>query len=575
MDHKILNILIADDDSGDIKQFKRVLQETGLSHVCTAVTSIEEALVISSQRAFDCIFVDYQLPGGMTGLDGIASLHRQCSEVPVIMLTGSGDEMVAIEAMKRGAFDYLVKENLTSELLKKSIDSVIDKALLEKQKKEKTSKIEYIADHDYLTDIPNRRLFHRNFSKALMRAERDKKMYAVMLLDLDRFKNINDALGHHVGDKLLKLVTDRFRSVLRVEDVLARLGGDEFGVLIRKLNDSKQVGLIANNLIRVLEKSFSIGHEKMNTTTSIGIAIYPTDGTTVSDLLRNADKAMYVAKHKGGNHFEFYAPEFNAPEFNAQMTQRLHIEAALRDAINNREFYLCYQPIYHLADNTLFGVEALLRWRHAEFEKIPIADVISVAEESGLIVSICDWVLNEALHQYAAWKVKYDVMFKLSINFSVKSMLSLDWYTKVKKLAETYQVDPHVLIFELTETDIMKDMTGMQKILSNLTAMGAQVFVDNFGTGFSSINIIRNLPAAGFKIDKSCMQQIEHSKGDKNFVNSLFVLAENMGLTVVAKGIEIETQFDFLKSYPKEKLQGYYLSKPLLPNEVERLLRAD
>src|SRR3989338_1948852 len=167
MDHKILNILIADDDIGDIKQFKRILQQTGLSHVCTAVTSIEEAVVISSQRAFDCIFVDYQLPGGMTGLDGIASLHRQCSEVPVIMLTGSGDEMVAIEAMKRGALDYLVKENLTSELLKKSIDSVIDKALLEKQKKEKTSKIEYIADHDYLTDIPNRRLFHRNFMASI------------------------------------------------------------------------------------------------------------------------------------------------------------------------------------------------------------------------------------------------------------------------------------------------------------------------------------------------------------------------------------------------------------------------
>src|SRR3989344_3066066 len=162
MDHKILNILIADDDSGDIKQFKRVLQETGLSHVCTAVTNIEEALVISSQRAFDCIFVDYKLPGGMTGLDGIASLHRQCSEVPVIMLTGSGDEMVAIEAMKRGASDYIIKETLSSELLKQSISSVIEKALLEKKMKEKKSNIEYSAYHDYLTNIPNRRFFHHN-----------------------------------------------------------------------------------------------------------------------------------------------------------------------------------------------------------------------------------------------------------------------------------------------------------------------------------------------------------------------------------------------------------------------------
>src|SRR3990167_7580573 len=564
---KPLNILVVDDDRGDIKQFRRILKETGLSHQCTAVADIEKALIACTSHSFDCVFIDYRMPG-MNGLDGLIFLHHQFPETPVIMLTGSGDEMVATEAMKRGAADYIIKENLSPELLKKSISNAIEKAFLEKQVHDKESKIEYIAYHDYLTNIPNRRFFHHDVSKAIVHAERNKKMIAVMLLDLDRFKNINDTLGHEAGDQLLKLVTARLQSVLRAEDTLARLGGDEFGVMTSGFVNKENAALISKNLIHSLAKSFVINNKKINITTSVGIALYPSAGTTVSDLLRNADQAMYVAKHRGGNNFEFYSPEGYL-----KMTKRLRIENALKNAVKNQELYLCYQPIYNLVDNSLFGVEALLRWHHPEFGKTSISEIISVAEESGLIIQICDWVLNEALRQFKAWQLNTSQVFKLAINLSAKNLAAPDWCAKVKKLTENYHIDLHPLIFELTETDVIQDMKNMNHVLSELITIGAEIFIDDFGTGFSSISMIQNLPVSGFKNDQSCIQGIEQNETSRNLVKSLFVLADNMKLTVVVEGIETQGQLDFVKSYAKGKGQGYYLSKPILANEFEKLVK--
>ena len=307
MDQKIFFILIADDDQGDIKQLQRILKQTGLLHKCIAVNSVEEALTACESQPIDCIVVDYQFPGGPNGLEGIKILHHQSPHVPIIMLTGSGNEMVATEAMKRGASDYIIKENLTATLLKKSILNALEKAGLEKQLRDKESYIEYIAYHDYLTNLPNRPLFYHDLSKTLAQAKRHKKMFAVMLLDLDEFKNINDTFGHDVGDQLLTLVAVRLQSALRAEDTLARVGGDEFGILLNELENQDNAAFVAKNLILSLKKSFTINNKKMNMTASIGIAIYPCIADSVDDLLSKADKAMYVAKHHGRNNFQFYS----------------------------------------------------------------------------------------------------------------------------------------------------------------------------------------------------------------------------------------------------------------------------
>jgi diguanylate cyclase (GGDEF)-like protein len=310
MDKSTLNILIIDDDEGDRKQIKRALKQSGLICECVETVSVESALLACEHHAFDCTIIDYELPG-QDGLAGITALHTLLPYMAIIMSTGHGDEMVATEAIKHGASDYIVKKNLDPTLLRKTIVAAIEKKELEKQLSEQISKIEYMAYHDYLTDIPNRLLFEQAVVRALAHAKRYKKLVGLLFIDLDRFKNINDVLGHGTGDSLLQQVTKRFQSAVREEEMVARLGGDEFGVLIGEMSELKAAGFVANNLIDSLKAPFLLDTKTVYVTPSIGIATYPFAGKTVSELMKNADIAMYQAKMAGKNNFQFYTPKFN------------------------------------------------------------------------------------------------------------------------------------------------------------------------------------------------------------------------------------------------------------------------
>ena len=566
MDPITLNILIVDDDEGDRKLLQRTLKQSGLACECTETMGIEDAVNACNNITFDCAIIDYQLPGH-DGLAGIFILNAQCPGMAIIMSTGQGNEDVAAEAIKNGASDYIVKKNLSPESLKKSISNAIEKRRLEKKLKEKEFEINHIAHHDYLTNIPNRHFFNLIVLKELAHAKRLKQMCAVFFLDLDRFKNINDSLGHEAGDSLLKQVSKRFQSVMREEDVLARLGGDEFGILIGNMKDLSDAEICAKKIINILKKSFLLVGEKINITSSIGIAVYPSGGKTISDLMRNADKAMYQAKNDGKNNFQFYSSKIKQ-----QTSQRLHIEIALREALKKQEFYLCYQPIYRLSDTFLLGVEVLLRWRHEVYGKVPIDEIISVAEESGLIVQMGDWIINEAFREYKSWNLNADTSIKLALNLSPRQLDADDWLCKLKKLIQSHQIDPNLLIFELTETDVIREMRGIKEALSLITAWGAQIYIDDFGMGYSSLKMIRNLPISGLKIDKSCIEGLENIESDRSLVKSLFMLAENMGFVAVAEGIETQTQFELLKAYAHGNGQGYYLSRPLPSDEIVKLL---
>jgi len=300
-----LKILIIDDDEGDRKQIKRALKQAGLLIECIETVSVEKALEVCKNHSFDCTIIDYELPG-YDGLTGVTALHRRFPYMVIIMSTGHGDEMVATEAMKRGANDYIIKKNLDPKLLYKKIFEAIEKKKLENQLNEKTTKTDYMAHHDYLTDIPNRFFFEHTLSRALAHAKRYKKIVGMLFIDLDRFKNINDVLGHKVGDSLLKQVSKRFQSVIREEEMLARLGGDEFGLLIGDMNKIEDAGIVAEKLIHSLEAPFLLDVEKITITSSIGIATYPFAGETVSELMRSADTAMYQAKKAGKNNFKFF-----------------------------------------------------------------------------------------------------------------------------------------------------------------------------------------------------------------------------------------------------------------------------
>lgn len=567
MDQNIINILITDDDQGDRHEIKRLLKQSGLACECTEVVSVEEAIKACDNAVFHCVIIDYQLTG-QNGLEGMSLLHSQFPEMPIIMLTGHGNEMIAIEAVKRGASDYIAKKNLNADLLRKSITDAIEKCQLEKKIKKQTMKIDHMAHYDYLTKIPNRQYFSEMLSRTLNSAKRHRRILAVLLLDLDRFKNVNDELGHEMGDLLLKQAARRFQSTLRGEDILARLGGDEFIILLGEINKREDAELVAQKLIFSLKEPFLLGNETVSITSSIGIATYPFAGETVVDLIRSADQAMYKAKKVGKNNFQFYMPEFNR-----KLTQRLRIENALQNALKNQEFYLCYQPIYHLNDSSLFAIEALLRWNHPEFVDTPIKEIISVSEELGSIVPMGDWIMNEAFRQYKEWKLKNNTSIKLSLNIAPQQLLSLDWFSKVGRLMEAHQIDPRLLIFELTETDIVKNMVDTQETLTAFTKIGVQIFIDDFGMGYSTLNMLKNFTITGIKIDKSIVNNISDtgSNGQK-VLESLFLFAEKIGFSVIAEGVETKTQLDFLKSYTKEKCQGYYLSKPLSPDDMAKLL---
>jgi len=561
-----LNILIADDDKGDIEQFKRVLDKSGLSYECTSVMSIEEALTACNRSTFDCVVLDYLLPV-QTGLEGIALIRAQFPYLPVIMLTGSGDERVATEAMKRGASDYIVKENLTPELLNKSISSSIDRLLLKKQVLEQETRIDRISYRDRLTDIPNRFLFEYALTKALEAAKIHKKLLGILLIDIDRFKNINTTLGLEIGDALLKQLVARFETLLTTEDMLARLGSDEFVILIPELKAREDAGFLAQKILHALEKPFLMNYEKIYVTASIGIATYPFAGDSVFDLMRRMDTAMYQAKWGGRNNFQFYLPEFDK-----KIESRYRIEHALYNALDNHEFYLMYQPIYNLADNTVFGVEPLLCWKHAEFGKIPIDEITSVAEDSHLIVSINNWMMDELFRQCQACQLKGASPISLVLNLSPRQLNVVNWLSHVKKLMEKYKIDPRHLIFELLQTEKMIDMPMALNVLPAILEAGARIFIDDIGMTPYSINMLKNVSISGLKIHKLFIKDIEDNIKDRNFLKSFLMFADNMGFDVIIEGVETKVQLDFLKFFTEGKCKTYYLSHALPLEDMEKLL---
>ncbi len=552
-------VILIVDDEGNTKNIQRALKKIDLQcHIFSAV-SIEQSLQICMAQKINCMLIGHQLMGA-SGLDEITALNQQFPFMAIIMLVRSGDEMVAIDALKHGVSDCIIKKKVDSILLGKTIYSAIGKKKLEK-------KLNHVTHYDYLTDTPNRLYFEQLISKELAYAKHYQKTLCLFFIDIDRFKTINDALGYEIGDLVLQQVVKRFKSVLQEKDLLARLGGDEFGILTGEINQIEEATLLAKKLLFSLKPPFLLNNEKVTVTVSIGIAMYPQARDSVSELMRSADKAMSQVKKTGKNNFIIYKSNFDQT-----IVRRFHIETALRNAIEKKELYLHYQPIYNLSDLSLFGVEALLRWNHDEFGQFSIDEIISVAEESGLIISIGDWVINEAFRQYNDWSLQANTQFKLAINISPDQLVNTNFVSNLEKSIQNYQMNPNVLIFELTETDVIKQMFATQKTLASITEMGVQIFVDDFGMGYSSLNIIKNIPISGIKIDRHSIKNLSTRAFDRNLVNSLFLLAKNMGFAVVAEGIETKAQLDLLKPHAGEMGQGNYLSVPLSSDEIAKLI---
>lgn len=434
--------------------------------------------------------------------------------------------------------------------------------------KDAESKLEYQAKHDALTGLPNRSLFASNLDLAIAYARRHKKMAAVILLDLDRFKLINDTLGHATGDQILLEVGKRLRKSAREEDTVARLGGDEFALIINELASPEDAAKIARKIIDLLAKPVSIQNKKLVSSSSIGIGLFPNDAKTGADLVRAADTAMYRAKARGRNTFSFYTADLSN-----QAAQHLNIENDLRRALKHNELKLQYQPLSQISDGRIVGVEALLRWQHPTRGVIMPDSFIRIAEESGLIEPIGEWVLNHALDQVVSWSRQGINVGRMSINVSGRQVLYEHVADTVATALERHQDLPEGASLELEITEnVLLSSERSSAVFERLKACGANIAIDDFGTGYSSLSRLQHLPVDTLKIDRSFLRGVPQSKENAAIVTAIISMAKNLGLRVIAEGVENQQQLDFLKRHGCDEAQGYFVGRPLNVEQVASMI---
>ncbi|RKZ83583.1 MAG: hypothetical protein DRQ39_09345 [Gammaproteobacteria bacterium] len=427
------------------------------------------------------------------------------------------------------------------------------------------------AHYDPLTQLPNRQLLNDRLHQAIKRATRDKSSFPVMFLDLDRFKTVNDSLGHSSGDKLLKMVSQRLIDTLREEDTVARLGGDEFILYLATTENQYEIyshiSQIAQKILATIAQPFSIENQDIHVSGSIGIAIFPNDGDDVETLLKNADSAMYHAKSEGRNNFQFYSKELNE-----KATQTLVMETNLHQALESNEFELYYQPKVETQTGKILGAEALIRWIHPAQGMIRPDQFIPVAEETGLITQIGEWTLHEACHQNKAWQDKGLPKIKISVNLSPRQFQHQNLIDLVGQTLADSGLSPVYLDLEIVEGTAMHDIEKTIASLQQLKKLGLSISIDDYGTGYSTLSYIKKFPVDTLKIDMSFIQNLVENAGDRAIVSSTIILAHNLGLSVVAEGVEDTQQLELLQNLDCDEIQGYYFSRPLPADEFSKLL---
>ncbi|ABO49880.1 diguanylate cyclase/phosphodiesterase with PAS/PAC and GAF sensor(s) [Desulforamulus reducens MI-1] len=425
--------------------------------------------------------------------------------------------------------------------------------------------LRYLAYHDSLTELPNRTLFNDRLSMALNQAHRNKNKLAVMFLDLDHFKKVNDTLGHDIGDQLLKGIAQRFSKLLRKGDTIARIGGDEFTILLHNITRAENASIVADKIIDTLANPWIIGNHEFHITTSIGIALYPDDGTDAESLLKNADAAMYQAKEMGRNNYQFYTPTMNA-----QTLRRFELENNLRRALDRKEFVIYYQPQVEIHTGKIVGVEALIRWQHPQRGMISPAEFIPMAEETGLIIPIGEWILRRACAQNKAWQDRGFSPMRVTVNLSARQFLQPHLPQYISNVLEDTGLGPQWLELEITESLAMKDVAFTEKTLIELRKMGITLAIDDFGTGYSSLNYLKRLPIDILKIDRSFIHDLNTESDDVAIISAIITLGHNLKMKVVAEGVETKEQLMFLRQQQCDLMQGYLFTKPLPVRELEQ-----
>ncbi len=552
---KRLRVLIVDDSEDDTESLVRGLTQGGFEPEFERVeTPVAMAAALSNQT-WDVIISDYSLPH-FNGLATLSVLKESGLDIPFILVSGTIGEDVTVLAMKAGADDYMMKGNL--QRLTSAIERALRDVEVRREHKRAQEWLKYTAQYDPLTDLPNRNLLYERLEQTLS----SNKAFALMLMDLDRFKEVNDTIGHQAGDSLLQQVGLRLQGVVRKADTVARLGGDEFGVLLSRV-DGEAAALTAERLLKAFETPFVIGEIALNMQASIGIALFPQHGADRDALMRYADIAMYLAKGSGGGYAVYSA------ERDSYSTQRLALMADLHRTIDQKQLFLVYQPKMSLQTGAITGVEALVRWQHPKSGLIPPDQFITLAERSGFIKPLTVWGLEAARSQSRLWSDE-GIDVPISVNLSARTLHDGNFPGRVKDLLDSHGVAPEQLELEITESVIMVDPARALDILTRLSHMGIALSIDDFGTGYSSLSYLKKLPVNAVKIDKSFVINMTDDTNDAQIVRSTIDLAHNLGLKVIAEGVESSEVWDRLLALGCDEAQGYYMSRPLPASELTK-----
>ena len=569
------HILIVDDEPVVRNMMRSMLCK---SYKCTAVGSAEEALLLLQTEKYELVISDINM-GGMSGLEMIPQARARAPDTVIMMISGEQTIESAIEAMRVGAFDYIQKPFDFQH-----VEAAVRRALehhtllaakrrhendLEELVRQRTAELNHLAYHDALTDLPNRILFEDRLTQALILAERNRQTLAMLFLSLDGFKKVHDTLGRAMGDRLLQKVAERLRISAHRGETVARFEGDEFALLLTQVGgtEGEDVGAVIFQINESLKLPFLIDEHELFITVSIGISLYPDDGADAPTLLKNADAALYRAKEQGGDNYQFYTADMNA-----KAMKRLTLENNLRRALERSEFEVYYQPVLDINTRKIVGVEALLRWHHPELGLVQPAEFIPLAEDTGMIVPIGEWVLRTACAQSKSWQSAGFAPLSLAVNLSARQFQQQNLAEVVVRILQETGLNPRDLELELTESSIMKNAEGAVRTLSELKAMGVKVAIDDFGTGYSSLGYLKRLPIDTLKIDRSFVSDVTTDPDDAALVMAIITLAHNLRLKVIAEGVDSEEQLRFLHLLRCDEWQGYFFSKPLPVEAFEELL---
>ena len=565
-----IKILLVDDDEEEFFILQRLLKNARYAHYAFQwASNYNEGLSAILSHHHDAALVDYRLPES-NGIELITAAMKQECKIPLILLTGQGSPAVDMASMAAGAKAYLSKGEFTAELLERTLRYAMEYKRDENRLKKLDKFHQQKANYDALTELGNRDLFHRALARALKKSARYQESVVILFLDLDNFKQVNDSLGHDMGDQLLQKVAMRLKKNIRETDEIFRLGGDEFTIILEGNFHAHRLARIAQNIINDLSQSFVVREKKIFISVSIGIATSTGCGTNPETLIKSADLAMYAAKEKGKANYQFFTSSLHA-----QAQQRMTLEQDLQTAWKEQQFLVYYQPMMEVATEKIMGVEVVLRWQHPTQDLILPEVFIPVAESMGLIPALEEWMLFQACHQLKMWQEKYHINLSISLHVGT-SLEQSDLLTKIPAILQKTKIAPKQLALIVSEERIANNAQTMT-VLQALYEGGVMIILDDFGVSHTSLSHLTTMPVHGVKVADPLISQAVSDSKTAILVTAMIGLAKNLGLHILAKGVTTQEQVAFLKSNYCDWVQGVYWSAPVSREKFEKtvLLRPE